>query len=154
MRKLKCFGQLTADQRSTLLRVLVTVVAARVALWVLPVEATRKIITRAAIVTAGSVEQVVWAVRAASRLVPRASCLTQAIAAQSVLARSGIPSQVEIGVSKNQSRLHAHAWVVCQGQVVLGGGQIDRYHSLIAWKPTGVAQCQTSSRRASRLRRM
>ena len=135
MRRLKRCRELTAEEQILLLRVVITVIAARVSLWLLPVEAARKITTRSASMRAESVNQVVWAVRAASRFVPGASCLTQAIAAQAILARSGIASQVEIGVSKNESRFQAHAWVVCQGKIVLGERQIEHYNSLLVWEP-------------------
>jgi Transglutaminase-like superfamily len=134
MQRLKRFRLLTEEERSLLVRVLVTVVAARVSLWMLPVEAARKMTRAAAGMTSGSVEQVVWAVTLASRFVPGASCLTQAIAAQAVLARSGIASQVQVGVCKNQSRFHAHAWVVCHRQIVLGG-RTEHYNTLLVWEP-------------------
>jgi Transglutaminase-like superfamily len=135
MRKLKRFKQLAAGERRVLLHVFVMVSAVRVALWILPVQAARRIVARAsACRDGGSVRQLVWAVRAASRYVPGASCLTQAIAAQALLGRYGVPSQIEIGVSKNHSRFHAHAWLVCQGQVVLGGPELEQYNSLIVWE--------------------
>jgi hypothetical protein len=71
-----------------------------------------------------------------SRYLPHATCLTQALAAQALLFRSGFPAQVEIGVAKDDDRrLSAHAWVVCYGQVVLGGQQSDRYNSVMIWNP-------------------
>ena len=57
----------------------------------------------------GSVEQVVWGVRAVSRYLPGATCLTQAIAAQSLLTHCGFPSQVEIGVAKEQIKSETEA---------------------------------------------
>src|SRR5260221_1773026 len=44
-----------------------------------------------------ALRRVGWGVRNASRLVPRASCLTQALAAQFLLARSGHESRIRIG---------------------------------------------------------
>jgi hypothetical protein len=149
MRRLKRFAQLSPSERRILMRVLLVVGVARTSLWVLPVEAVRRAVSRAATGAAGSsVEQVVWAVRVVSRYLPGATCLTQAIAAQALLTHSGFPSQVKIGVAKekkddkdnrndkakDESRsFHAHAWVVCQGQVVLGGRQLERYNSLMVW---------------------
>lgn len=83
-------------------------------------------------------EQVVWAVRVASRYLPGATCLTQALAAQALLTHSGFPAQVEIGVAKDSDeekvrQFRAHAWVVCHGQVVLGGQPGPRYNSLTVW---------------------
>jgi Transglutaminase-like superfamily len=147
MRRLKRFAQLAPSERRLLMRVLFVVGVARTSLWVMPVEAARRAVSKAAAGAAGnSVEQVVWAVRVVSRYLPNATCLTQAIAAQALLTHSGFPSQVEIGVAKErkddrdnanaeaESRgFHAHAWVVCQGQVVLGGRQVERYNSLMVW---------------------
>ena len=135
MGKLKRFARLTMAERLLLIRVLLVVGVARATLWLLPIEAARKAVARAAVGTAGqSQERLVWAVRVASRYLPHATCLTQALAAQALLAHSGYPSQVEIGVTKDESRrFHAHAWVVCQGQVVLGGQQVERYNSLMTW---------------------
>ena len=148
MRRLKRFAQLAPSERRLLMRVLFVVGVARTSLWVMPVEAARRAVSRAAAGAASnSVEQVVWAVKAVSRYLPGATCLTQAIAAQALLTHSGFPSQVEIGVAKerkddrdnatateDESRgFHAHAWVVCQGQVVLGGRQVERYNSLMVW---------------------
>jgi hypothetical protein len=136
MRKLKRFARLTMAERLILIRALLVVGVARASLWLLPIEAARKAVARAAAGTAGhSQERLLWAVRVASRYLPRATCLTQALAAQALLARSGYPSQVEIGVTKDESRrFQAHAWVVCQGQVVLGGQQVERYNPLMTWE--------------------
>ena len=137
MRRLKRLTQLSAAERRILIRALIAVGAARAALWILPVETARKVVARTASgASSDSVKQVVWAVGVASRCVPRATCLTQAIAAQSLLANSGFPSQVEIGVARDKNELRsfqAHAWVVCQGQVVLGGRQVEQYNSLMVW---------------------
>jgi hypothetical protein len=143
MRLLKRFIQLTGAERRILIRVLLVVGVARAALWALPLEKARRAVARASAgVVGGSVEQVVWAVRVASRYLPGATCLTQALAAQALLTHSGFPAQVEIGVAKDSAKdsdeekvrqFRAHAWVVCHGQVVLGGQPGPRYNSLIVW---------------------
>jgi hypothetical protein len=134
MRRLKRFAQLTGTERRILIRVLFVVGVARAALCVLSTDTSRRVVAKAATGAAGSVEQMVWAVRIVSRYLPGASCLTQALAAQALLTQSGFPSQVEIGVAKDDlRRLQAHAWVVCQGQVVLGGQQPNHYNSIIVW---------------------
>jgi hypothetical protein len=145
MRRLKRFTQLTVAERRVLIRALLVVVAARLSLWIMPVGRARKVVARAAAsAPTGSVELVVWGVRTVGRYLPGATCLTQAIAAQSLLTHSGFISQVEIGVAKERDqdrdknevrRLLAHAWVVCQGQVVLGGRQVERYNSLLVLAP-------------------
>jgi hypothetical protein len=56
-----------------------------------------------------------------AKFVPAASCLTQALALQAILARQGHPSVVRIGVAKSDNEeFAAHAWVECGGYVVLG----------------------------------
>jgi hypothetical protein len=63
-----------------------------------------------------------WAVtRAAHHLPFGASCLTQAIAAQGMLKRRGIPSVMHFGAGKGQTRpLDAHAWLDAAGVNVTG----------------------------------
>jgi hypothetical protein len=134
MKGLRRFAQLTATEKRILLRVLFVVGVARAALWVVSTDKARKLTAQAAAGASGSLEQMVWAVTVAGRYLPDATCLTQALAAQALLTQSGFPSQVEIGVAKDeddQRRLQAHAWVVCHGQVVLGGPQANHYNSII-----------------------
>lgn len=66
--------------------------------------------------------RVVSAVVRAAPYVPGASCLTRALATQFLLARSGHRSTIRIGVRKEaDGTLGAHAWLVCDGTLVLGG---------------------------------
>jgi hypothetical protein len=68
-----------------------------------------------------SVDRIVWAVKVASRYV-RAICLPQALAAQILLARRGLPSKLYIGVRRAPGgRSSAHAWLEYQGRVAIGG---------------------------------
>ena len=131
MRRLKRFAQLTDTERRILVRVLFVVGMARTALFVLSTDTARRwqptppLAPR--IARADGVGGTV-----ASRYLPGATCLTQALAAQALLTQSGFPSQVEIGVARDdRRRLQAHAWVVCHGQVVLGGQQPNHYNSII-----------------------
>jgi Transglutaminase-like superfamily len=74
------------------------------------------------------VQRVVWAVGAAARLVPRATCLVRALAAQTLLARRGYASELRLGVSGGLSRtFEAHAWIERDGQVLVGGPVDPRY---------------------------
>jgi Transglutaminase-like superfamily len=135
MSPLTRFVRLSGAERRILIRVLWVVGVARASLWVLPVEKARRVIAKVvARSTTDSVDQVVWAVRLAGRCLPGATCLTQALAAEALLAGAGFSPQIEIGVAKDElSGFQAHAWVVCHGQVVLGGQQVERYNSLIVW---------------------
>jgi len=56
-----------------------------------------------------------------ARFVPRASCLTQALALQWLLARAGHGSDLHVGVRHNEKgHFEAHAWLSCNGCIVLG----------------------------------
>jgi hypothetical protein len=77
------------------------------------------------------VEDVAWAIRRVSRFVPRATCLTQAVAGRLMLARRGHTSRVNIGVARAAGGgLRAHAWLESDGVVVIGGDGLDDYTPL------------------------
>ena len=66
--------------------------------------------------------RVAWGVAAAARFVPGASCLTQALAGQYLLARQGRASKIRIGIERDTgAELKAHAWLVSGNHIVLGG---------------------------------
>jgi|SRR5579862_2883708 len=82
-----------------------------------------------------SIEKLVWSIRSAARFIPGATCLTQAIALQHLIARSGRVSRIQVGVRKDETaRLRAHAWVEYEGRVVLGGSDTQQYFPLAAWE--------------------
>lgn len=69
-----------------------------------------------------SVDQVVWAVKVSSRVVPGATCLTQALAAGALLRRHGHAAKLQISVARDSAGvLAAHAWVEAEGRAVIGG---------------------------------
>lgn len=116
---------------------------------------------------AAEVWECAHAVSRAARLVPRASCLTQAMTLQLVLARRGQTCSVLIGVDRatplapagvasaggveppslpvtepaapDAGRFEAHAWVEWRGRVVLGGN-IARWKPLTIFAPIGDPQ--------------
>jgi len=80
-----------------------------------------------------SEDQLVWAVATASRYIPKATCLTQALAIQLFLKQSGREAHVHIGVDRGEGgRLDAHAWVESRGKVLFGGSKLSRYTHLLA----------------------
>ncbi|WP_292291038.1 lasso peptide biosynthesis B2 protein [Marivita sp.] len=90
-------------------------------------------------IAAWRVGRVVWAVHHAARLVPRASCLTQGLAAQIMLARRGLPSTLHIGVKKDtETPFEAHAWLTFRGRIILGHREnlLARYSQLAEYGPT------------------
>jgi hypothetical protein len=65
-----------------------------------------------------------WAVAAAARRIPGATCLVQALTADALLKRRGMASEVRLGVRRADERpgsFEAHAWVVSDEQIVVGG---------------------------------
>ena len=92
------------------------------ALWVLPVQKTRKLLALRRRATAPVPEErIAWALHHAKRLVPGASCLPQALAAETLLVRSGHTADLRIGVRKTgPDSIEAHAWVEVDGKVVVG----------------------------------
>jgi hypothetical protein len=120
-----------------LLRTLLVVSSVRLALWLLPIAAVRRmVLTPGKRPTAGHpVPLLVWAVRAVSRTVPFATCLTQALALQYLLMRSGHASKIHIGARKDPAgKFEAHAWVECEDQVVIGGAGAQGFVPLTSWK--------------------
>jgi hypothetical protein len=68
-----------------------------------------------------SVYKVVWAVTAAARRVPQATCLTQALATQIMLGRRGHRTSLQLGIMKSHAgKFDAHAWVERKGRVLIG----------------------------------
>jgi hypothetical protein len=77
---------------------------------------------RAAPTRRHGVTMLAWAVRNGARLVPGASCLVQALTLQELLNREGVASIIKLGVREAKPQtLAAHAWVLVEGRVVLGG---------------------------------
>ncbi len=77
--------------------------------------------------------EVARVVRAVSRHVPfRAVCLPQAMAAQWMLRRRSIPSQLVVGVRRaaTASGFEYHAWLSAAGECLIGAGAIDTYTTL------------------------
>ena len=67
-----------------------------------------------------SSEEICRAVDVSSRFVRGATCLVKAQAGSAMLNRFGYAAEIKIGVLKQSSNLEAHAWVECDGLVVMG----------------------------------
>jgi len=73
--------------------------------------------------------QIIRAVKASSRFVPRATCLTQAMAARKMLLNHGYNANLRIGVLREDDDLKAHAWLEKDGRVLIGGS-VCEYQAL------------------------
>lgn len=115
--------RLSAEDRSLLTSSVLLVGVARLALWVLPFNFVRRALTRRArrSVAPYTTDRIGWAISVAKEFIPRGNCLPQALAAESLLLRSGHPVELRIGVVKTaQGLLEAHAWVESGGRLVVG----------------------------------
>ena len=135
------FLALGASEKLFLLYCVPVVAATRLGLSLLSYRTLKRWLpkdTGAAPASSEEVRRVSWGVRNAARVVPGASCLTQALSAQYLLARAGHRSQIQVGVAQDaKGRVLAHAWLISNGSVVVGGSarDIQRYKFLADLDP-------------------
>lgn len=90
-----------------------------------------------------AVHELEWAVRVSSRIVPRATCLTQALTLDHLLHRAGCSSHVRIGVARRSGQFAAHAWVEHRGMPLLSrADEIEQYAPFITWPPNHPDLCE------------
>lgn len=126
LHKYRCLA--TTDRR-LLVQSALLLGAVRLGLWLLPFQALQRLLARISGKTTTwhdaepiSIERVAWAVAGASQYIPMATCLTQALATQVLLGWQGHAAHLCIGVARSEvGQFQAHAWVECQGRVVIGG---------------------------------
>ena len=135
------FLALKASDKLFLLLCIPVVAVTRLGLSLLSYRAMRRWVpkeTDEAPASNDELRRVSWGVRNAARVVPGASCLTQALAAQFLLARLGCRSQIQVGVKQDsEGRVLAHAWLISDGRVVVGGSprEIQGYQFLADLDP-------------------
>jgi hypothetical protein len=141
MGNLRKFLCLRPSERHLLLRSALLICAARLGLYLLSLPTLLRLLAklRAAVPNSfeghsTNIEKVTWAIAVASRYVPGATCLSQALAGQILLAQQGEPALLRIGVAKNDAgKLEAHAWVESRGRVVIGDSrELFRYTRLLS----------------------
>ncbi len=73
--------------------------------------------------------RIAWFAKRASHYVPDATCLVQALAGKVVFALYGYEATLVIGVKKGDlGGIHSHAWLVYDGQIIIGNLEdIDEY---------------------------
>lgn len=110
---------------TALVRVVPTVAAVRLALWILPYRTVLKLFgspkargARPASYAVSTLRTADWVGRTALGDKP---CLTQALAARWLLGRAGFDADLKIGARREASEFKAHAWLEMNGRVVLGG---------------------------------
>ena len=135
VRRLRTFARLSWGERVLLARAAGVAWMVRLGLWLLPFrllqEQVRSVRTRGR--SRYAVNRLVWAVETACRYVPRATCLTRAIALQVLLRQQGYDSVVRIGIAKEHGRFESHAWLESEGSILIGGQEsAERYAEMVA----------------------
>lgn len=115
------------------------------ALEVLPFPRLRRVLSRLArtrrdlpapVASAADINRIVWAIGAAGRALPVVgTCLMQALVGYVLLARRGYPTDLRIGVARDEAgKFVAHAWLERDGDIVIGqlGAEHQRYTPLSA----------------------
>jgi hypothetical protein len=134
-RKIRTYRRFSAQERSLVRTAAALLCLARAAIWILPFRDVKSAADRLSQAhrTRGDFSEleIAWAIRVASRSVPGARCLAQALAAQVLLSWLGYASRLHIGVAL-EDQFEAHAWVECNGMVVVGGAEkITRYTPIL-----------------------
>jgi hypothetical protein len=140
MKGLLTLAGLEPAERSLVLRTVFLVAGVRAALWMVPFRRLPSLLRAfdrlpLSVPREMPVARLVWAVRAASRRIPGASCLTQSLALHCLLMRAGHPSEVRIGVTNDSSLgFQAHAWVEHAGRTWLSAPpETALYVKLFSW---------------------
>ncbi|TGR19325.1 lasso peptide biosynthesis B2 protein [Mesorhizobium sp. M8A.F.Ca.ET.202.01.1.1] len=125
---------LSGSEAFFLAHCLLVVATVRLGLTVFSYNRVRRMVTRLnarQCASMGELRLVAWGVAAAARFVPGATCLTQALSGQYLLARKGNASNIRIGIERGTGeQLKAHAWLVSDNHIVLGGS-IDGFAHLV-----------------------
>lgn len=138
MQRLFKLLSLTKRDRHLLIGAVFLLGVIRLGLWLMPLPTLRRLLcrgikgTKASGANTVTADRIAWAVTLASRYIPGARCLAQALATQVLLGWYGCPSDLRIGVTRGKGgQLLAHAWVETQGKVVIGDlGNIAVYTPL------------------------
>ena len=139
-RALHRLAALPGVRRRELIQAAAVLTGTRLALWLLPFRNVHPLMSRLSHVTVRrknmteiqATTSVAWAVGVAGRVVPEATCLVRAMAAQILLARHGVESSIRLGVKRAEAgELKAHAWLECRGRVVVGGAESPGAYSTL-----------------------
>ena len=137
IRKLRSCIRLSRRERGLALKGIALVALVRLGLWLMPFRTMQRVCAYFGRPDRGGraagTREIVWAVRLASRYVPRATCLVLAFATQILLGRHGHAAEVHIGVALDEQRgFRAHAWVESRGEVLIGGSEeLDGYSPML-----------------------
>ena len=143
MRRLRRFLQLRVSDQLLLVEAALLLGLVRLGLRVLSFGTLWRLLThfsgrpaRSSGAALRQADRVTWAVSVTSPYVlSLRPCLTQALAAQVLLVRRGLPTLLRVGVARvGRGPMQAHAWMETDGRVVTGGprSELERYTPLLA----------------------
>lgn len=145
MRGLRTLAGLQSGQRALVLRTLGLVACVRAGLFIFTLKRLQRVLDvserlRLNVPPETSVRDLVWAVRAAAKRIPAATCLTQSLALQFLMKRSGRAANVRIGVAKDPAAgFRSHAWVEHAGAPLLSDpAELEQYSLVLIMEPEGV----------------
>jgi len=128
------FFRLPASEKLLLLRAAWLLTLAAAALRLLPFLAAKKIFRRpvASARDDVSITTLCWSIEVAARRIPGCRCLAQALAGASLLRAHGVAAEVVIGVAADAGgALDAHAWVISDGRVLIGGALSEQRFTVL-----------------------
>lgn len=126
MRKFYKFLFFSCQKKKLLGQSFILIWMIRISLWLFRFQSLNKWLLR---LSSPEVQEVNWvevkdivqSVRACSRFVPYASCLTQALTARTLLRFKGQDPQLKFGVDKDESgQFSAHAWLEINERIIIG----------------------------------
>ena len=129
MRILRKFAGYSALERRLVVKAWCTLIAARTLLWVVPYRWIEARVMQPPAATPAPVPPaaIALAVTRASKLVPFATCLTQALAGGFLIRRAGNNAIIHFGVAKGEAGFKAHAWLESDGRILIGGREAAAY---------------------------
>ena len=124
MSKINSFFKLSPTKKGLLIKSMILIIFIRLSLYLFSFSRVKNISKRFSSSNKNqkdgeTIEDIVWSIRVASIFVPRATCLTQAITGQILLSRYHHPSNLKIGVMK-EDEFEAHAWLEIDDEIILG----------------------------------
>jgi hypothetical protein len=139
MSRLRSWLRLPPAERRALLGAAVAVATVRLLLWVLPYRAVAWLVEGTAVpprqrppAPPSTAERIARDVARVARVVPRATCLVQALAGEWLIVRAGAPVALQYGVRFGENGLEAHAWLECGDRVILGAEEAARFSPMRA----------------------
>jgi hypothetical protein len=139
VKRLHRFLRLSASEQWFLIKAVFLLEAIKLTMWLVPFKVLRRLVDKAVRMPVGVRRSDHFSVDTIGRVVLLASihtpgektCFVRALATQVLLTRRGYAGSLHIGVLKtDEGAFQAHAWVKCEGKVVIGGYELDRYTSL------------------------